>query len=300
MNQSLTILSFGGGQDSTTILYKILFQKGYREKYAPGILYVVMADTKNEHPETYAHLEYIQELCKKHGIPFILIDPANGYHSNSWNGGLIKFYEDGNRVGSKCFPKTCTEQLKIRPIYKWLDEMIHQTFGYGVRKKNGQLGKRAISEFAKKHGNINMILGIAKGEEKRVAKSEGKPKWMRESIINVYPLIEEGLDRQGCIDYMESLGLETPIPSNCILCPFMNLQELLYLYRFHEEWYYKWVALERNKINNNQHAENNMGVWGKKLLPEILAEAQKKHGHMTDAELREYRFSHGHCVKSAY
>lgn len=43
-----------------------------------------------------------------------------------------------------------------------------------------------------------------------------------------------------------------------------------------------------------------MGVFGKKLLPEILEEAIKEFGHLTDAELKEYKMSHGHCVKSKY
>lgn len=301
MTSDLTVLSFGGGQDSTAIFYKLLFNKNFRNTYAPGKLLVVMADTLNEHPETYTHVENIKRICKDVGIPFRHIKPHQGYHGKSWSGGLIGFYEEGNRVGSKCFPKSCTDQLKIRPIYKWLDEYIHLTYGYGKpSKKTNRLGKRPIKEFAQKHGKINMIIGIAKGEEKRVAKDESKPKWMKDSINNVYPLITERMDREACIKFLHSMGAVPPIPSNCILCPFMNLQELLYLYRFHQEWYHKWVLLEYNKINANQHAANNMGVWGKKRLHEVLQEAIDKHGHMTDEELREYRFSHGHCVKSAY
>lgn len=53
----LTILSFGGGQDSTTILYKLVFDADFKARYAPGDLLVLMADTGNEHPETYSHVK---------------------------------------------------------------------------------------------------------------------------------------------------------------------------------------------------------------------------------------------------
>ena len=296
----LTILSFGGGQDSTTLLYMLIHDPAFRKKYAPGRLWVVMSDTKNEHPETYEHVKKMMKLCVDYRIPFFLIDPADGYHTKGWDGGLIEFYKYYNAIGSKTFPKTCTDQLKIRPIYKWLDEQIHLVYGYGKKNVQGKLMKTAIKDYAKAHGKINMMIGIAKGEEKRVAKDGMKQKWMKNSVENVYPLIDLGLDRQGCVDHITSLGEEAPIPSNCILCPFMNLIELLYLYRFHNEDYHTWVILEQNKINNNIGTEKNFGVWGKKLLPEVLKEALAKHGHMTDAEIKEYRFSHGHCVKSAY
>ena len=292
----LTVLSFGGGQDSTAILYKLIYDEEFRKKYAPDLLWVVMADTMNEHKETYTHLGWVKETCRAHGIPFVLINPM-GWTSKSWEKGLINFYEIGNRIGSKCFPKTCTDNLKIKPIYNWLDAAIHKQF---MTEKVGR--KAAIKEFARESGKVNVLIGIAKGEETRASTNEESPhKWMRESINKIYPLIDEGMDRQACHDYIESVGHDIPIPSNCVLCPFMSEQELLYLYRELRPWYDKWVKLEQNKIDANLHVgDKNMGVWGAKLLPEKLKEAEKKYGHMTVEELREYKMSHGHCVKSKY
>ena len=47
-------------------------------------------------------------------------------------------------------------------------------------------------------------------------------------------------------------------------------------------------------------ADQNLGVNGKKWLPQALQEATELYGHMTDQELNEYKMSHGHCVKSRY
>ena len=292
---TLTVLSFGGGQDSTAILYKFIHDESFRAKYAPCNFIVVMADTKNEHKETNLHVESTRILCDKNFIPFYLIDPEQ-YASGDWKGGYVSFLEKGNRIGSKCFPKTCTDNLKIQPIYKFLEDYVHS---YYATERVGR--KMAIKEFVRGSGKIDVLLGIAAGEEKRASTNEESPhKWMRECINKVYPLIDLNMDRQACQDYIAKEGYIIPPPSNCILCPFMSYQELLYLARYNTPWYNKWVELEQNKINANSHVENNMGVWGKKLLPEALALAEKKFGHMTYSDLKEYKMSHGHCVKSKY
>lgn len=294
----LTMLSFGGGQDSTAILYKLIYDQDFRKKYAPGTLIVVMADTGNEHQETYDHVMYIRGLCEAHKIPFYFLRGSMGLTSPSWMKGLVGFYEINNAIGSKAFPKTCTDKLKITPIYNWLDSYLRSVWGM---PGNGR--KQSIIEFAKRHGRISVLLGIAKGEETRASTNDQSfAKWMRDCIDKKYPLIDLGMDRQACQDYIQEVGKDVPIPSNCILCPFMSLQELLYLYRNMPEWYHKWVELEANKIKANSHLDpkKNLGVWGVKRLPEVLEEAIQKYGHMTNEELREYKMSHGHCVKSKY
>lgn len=294
----LTMLSFGGGQDSTAILYKLIYDKAFRDEYAPRNLIVVMADTGNEHPETYDHVMYIRGLCKEHNIPFYFLRGSLELTSPSWSKGLVSFYETHNAIGSKAFPKTCTDKLKITPIYNWLDDHLKHVWG---APGNGR--KQSIINFAKHYGKIDVLLGIAKGEEGRASTNEESfAKWMRDSVNKRYPLIDLGMDRQACQDYIQEVGEDVPLPSNCILCPFMSMQELLYMKRNMPQWFDKWVELEANKIKANSHLDpkKNLGVWGTKLLPQVLKEAEEKYGHMTDAELREYKMSHGHCVKSKY
>ena len=291
----LTVLSFGAGQDSTALLYKYLHDDGFRDQYAPDEFIVIMSNTGDEHPRTYQHIEKIKELCRANSLPFYLINPDMGYHSESWQ-TLRGFYDLKKCVGSKAFPKTCTDKLKIQPIYKFLEFWISTRFGTSCGRKKG------LYEFTEKHGKIRMMIGIAAGEEGRMADPDKEPmKWKRENIKMVYPLVDLGMDRQACQDYIRSLGLDVPPPSNCMLCPFMSEQELLWLYRFYPEDYADWVRIEQNKIDANVHkGEKNLGVWGKKLLPQVLESAQEKYGHMTNAELEEYKMSHGHCVSSKY
>ena len=330
----LTILSCGMGQESVALLYRLEKDPEFRKKYAPEKLMVIMADTGNEHPQTDYYREYIQEWCKDKDIPFFFINCYSDFFSESWRGGIVAFNEKKKVIQSKAYPKSCTDQLKIRPIYKFLDEFLFRrskevqqkvitdmkdpektTFlmeqSKELEPRAGRyvfpiLQKKAIIAYADLFGKIDVLLGIAKGEEKRVAKNTGNgPKWFNHSINKRYPLIEADMDRKACQDYIESIGELVPYPSNCIICPFLSHQELLYMYRFHSEWFHRWCRMEKRKVDRcrdeGQEDKKNLGVWGTtKLLPEVLEEAIEKYGHMTDEELEEYKMSHGHCVMSSY
>lgn len=291
----LTVLSFGGGQDSTALLYKYVFDADFRAKYAPGNFLVVMADTRDEHPETNSHVANIRLFCAQHNIEFVFITPSMGYHGGKWQ-GYREFLRATNTCGSKAFRKTCTDNLKLKPIYRFLEVFISKNYGTPCGRK------QAFYAYAAQHGKLNVIIGIAKGEESRV----GAPldKWAQRTTERLYPLIDLAMDRQACQDYISSVGMPVPPPSNCMLCPFMSDIELLWLYRFYPQHYAEWVQLEQNKIDRFRAEgladDKNLGVWGRKTLPVVLKTAQEKYGHMSDAQLHEYKMSHGHCVKSKY
>lgn len=329
----MTILSWGGGQDSTAILFKLANDEAFRKKYAPENLWVIMSDTGNEHPQTGYYLEYVKQYCIDRSIPFFFISCKSQYFGESWRGGLVKFMNRNKAVPSKAYPKSCTDQLKIRPIYKFVDEMLFRRSKEVQRKiitsitdaekatfllqeskhripRAGKhvfpiLKKRAIKEYSSLYGKIDVLLGIASGEEKRLAKPNAGAKWMQESINKVYPLIDLGMDRKACQVYIESIGELIPYPSNCMMCPFMSLQELLYLYTFHHDQYVELCVIEKNKVDRCREEgaldAKNLGVWGTtKMLPEMLDKAFDKYGDWTEEELLEYKMSHGHCVTSSY
>jgi len=300
----LTILSYGGGQNSTTLLYKYVLDKEFRKKYAPDHFIVIMSDTGDEHPHTYKHVKFIQKLCAENAVSFVLLTNNYGYHPQSWQ-TLRFYYKTKSTIGSKCHNKICTDKLKLQPIYSYMEDWIEKEYGFKTKKKKGFI------EFAQHYGKIRMLIGITKDEEKRINKSV-RPKWHEKSIKMVYPLIAMGMDRMDCQNYMSSTGLPVPYPSNCMLCPFISEIELLWLYRFHRDDYEEWETLERNKIKRcalkndltktltlKGKIVSNMGVWGKRLLPQVLEETIKTHGHLSDEELNKYKFSHN-CVQSRY
>lgn len=296
----LTILSFGGGQDSTALLYLYHYDAEFRAKYAPNDFMVVMSNTGDEHPRTYEHLTRIVRWCFEQRIEFHFLQKQDGYHYDKWP-SLREFYRRTNTVGSKAFPKTCTDKLKIQPIYKFVEEWVHKK--YNMAEDDIKVGyKRAVKHFAEKHGKIRMMIGIAKGEEERMADRSTDPcSWRRKSVEYSYPLIELGMDRKACQVYIDRMGHKVPPPSNCMLCPFMSEIELVWLLRHYPNDLYEWIDIEAKKIEANKHlGDKNLGVWGKKLLPQVLAEALDKFGHMTVEQLDEYKMSHGHCVMSKY
>jgi 3'-phosphoadenosine 5'-phosphosulfate sulfotransferase (PAPS reductase)/FAD synthetase len=301
---TLTVLSDGAGQDSWTILLKLALDPAFRQEYAPDDLVVVHADTGNEHPDTYLHVERIEAFCKLHGIEYHNLTADKGYHRGNWV-SLQSFYEAKNAIGSKAYPKTCTDNLKIQPIYRWLTQWIQERYFPG--RTNLLDRKKSLYEFVAKYGKIQVLIGIAADEApkriKVVPEGEESPEavWMQKNILKIYPLIDLDYNRQACQTYIQSVGQTVPPPSNCVLCPFKSSIEILWTHMTYPESFQYWVVLEANKIAANlDKGEKNLGVFGRKLLPQVLAEAQIKYASMTYEEIDEYRMSHGHCVSSSY
>lgn len=315
--KALTVLSYGAGQDSTAILYRIVLDPAFGKQWVKGNFIVVMSNTGNEHPHTYRHVAFIQDFCLQHGIQFFFLSFRNGYHPNTWP-TLQGQYLRNDSIMSLAYPKSCTDNLKIKPIYNFLDHFVAQEY-YGYSDKKIPTGKKFIKQFAKDYGKIYILLGIAAGEESRVNKLKNKKmqhmqlnlfekqmapsrSWMDISIERLYPLIETGMDREACQEYIRSTGLPLPFPSNCMFCPFASKVEILWLFRNYPAAFRQWVTHEQRKLQKSaaKGVVRNLGVKGDCTLEEFLQEAIVEFGHMTDDQLNDYKMSHGHCVKSTF
>lgn len=312
----LCVLSFGAGQDSTVLLEKYLHDFEFRNEYAPNDFLVVMSDTGDEFDDTYQHVYRTQEKCIKAGVEFVFLTSDMGFHSESWL-SLRHFYKTKSTTGSRAFPKTCTDRLKIQPIYRFLEHWLSKRYGVQCNKKMG------FREFAAQHGKIKMMIGISKGEEKRISNpSKSTKRWYRDSIEPIYPLIELGMDRSACQEYLHSKNMRV-IPSNCKACPFASLEELEYLRRFHLADLMDWCSIEKAKLEKFKHLNKviatdssgksiltkdgkpkfinkNYGVFGVTPLTVKIHEAKLKFADWSDERVKEYRYSHGHCVTTSY
>ena len=317
-----SLLSYGGGQDSVAILHLYFNDREFRKKYAPNRLLVVLGATLNEHPETDEHVKTIKELCAKRGVEFIHVTPDYGFHSGAWSGGLLAQWSAHNTIGSAAYPKSCTVALKTAPVWSAVEMVIERDFGFPAKSN-----KRGLRAYAEKYGKIPCIIGIAKGEESRMAqkavdpmmlpfdkkdgvkgpKKDPTPKWMLECVERIYPLVDIGFDRAAAQRYIASVGEVVPPPSNCMACPYKSREEVLWTQRKYPEFFAKWVALEAaklkhwaGKVDDAGKPVPNYGVKGKQTLVEFHKEAVERHGHMTMQELDTYIFSHGHCVASKH
>lgn len=229
-----------------------------------------------------------------------------GYHMDSWQGLTHRWSEGGKKreIASVAFNPQCSHNLKLRPQFEFVEKWIARKYNLA----SGQ--KRATKHFARYNGKILWMVGIARGEEKRVANAENET---AQSVNTVYPLIDIGYDRQDCQDYIISQGYELPMPSNCMFCPYVacNAMELLWLKKSYPDKFEEWCDHEQAKLDDWRHVEKNVGVAGKLhkdgerkgeavTLIDMLREAEAKYPNITLAELNEHKWSHGHCVTSKY
>jgi hypothetical protein len=120
------VLSFGAGQDSTTLLELWLQEESFREQWPAERMIVIFSDTGDEHPSTYEHLSKQEERLKERDdTEFAWVTPDMGHHRDSWP-SLIEHWEESNTIGSKKMPKSCSENLKSSVIYKYLEERLKE------------------------------------------------------------------------------------------------------------------------------------------------------------------------------
>lgn len=312
----LTILSHGLGQDSAALTELLLRDVAFRKRYAPGRLIVVTSDTGNEHPETNEYrTAYVEPRLRDAGIPYYFIATTDGYHTGAWNGGLLGQWETNRTIGASSFPPSCSDSLKIAPIWKRVEAIIEAEYGFRAKQKKG------LKAFALAFGKIRCIIGFARGEERRVADplsqlmlfgEDPKPErnaWMREAVERVYPLIDLRWNRADVQQYLRSVGAPVPVPSNCLGCPYKSPAELLWTERKYPSFMARWKAIEAAKLERCKDEPKNHGVrgWDEKAqrpvtLEDGLARARRDFAGLSDTELDaaldEIRMTHGHSVPS--
>lgn len=295
MKAVLTVVSFGAGQDTIYFVHRILTDRSFYDKHIQGRLLIVGSDTGEEHPHTYEAIERIKVWCAGNDdVEFHWVTPDMGFHPRTWQ-SLSGQYRLNKSVGSAAFLQTCTDNLKVKVVDNFVEDWIKREYGYTSTRK------KAYSDFFVDHGKIRLILGFASAEESRTSNgNKFDPVWKKKVIERYYPLILDGTDRQAAINYNEANIHFKVWPSNCMICFYSSDQEILWLYRNYPQKWNEWVAMEAAKLGKYKDAEKNLGVYGKITLPQKLERAIALYGHWSDEELNEYKYSHGHCIKSKY
>jgi hypothetical protein len=85
-----------------------------------------------------------------------------------------------------------------------------------------------------------VMLGIDAGESHRATLSSHC------GTENRFPLIERGVDREGCLKIITDHGLPAPPKSGCWICPFQRISEFKRLRREHPDLFCRAVELEEN------------------------------------------------------
>jgi hypothetical protein len=228
--RGICTLSSGIGQQSGALLGLLTdpSRADFYDKYVGDRNLVILhADTNNEHDDTIAYRAWTSSYCRERGIYFKTIYGSMGYHPGAWAGGLTAQWDAHSTVGSVAFPSTCSDSLKITPIYAYLADLMHELYGF----RSGR--KAEYYEYCDRFGEkLPVIIGFGRGEESRagiatevdrdqtsfidligaadVVQKPGRHLWMDRTINKVYPLIDIGFDRSDVQAYLRSRNLPVP------------------------------------------------------------------------------------------
>lgn len=197
----LRALSLGAGVQSTTLMLMAA-----RGEIGPMPDCAIFSDTEGEPRKVYEHLRW---LVSSNEIPYPVYTVSKG---NLWkSASTLRRTKDGKRTyiktGIPVFTlegeirgrgnRQCTSDFKIVPINQKLRELL------GVRRV------RKDSPVL-----VEVMIGISTDEADRMKASPHH--WIK----NRWPLIEKGMSRRDCLEWIESNGYPEPPRSACKYCPF--------------------------------------------------------------------------------
>lgn len=167
-------------------------------------LRLVFAETGDEWPETYAFIEQFERD--------VLTRHGLRLDRVARTGPTLEAYSTEQGIVPSRMNRWCTDKFKVRPIRAWLPTLPYS--------------------------ETIMLIGFDAGEPHRAKPSETP------GITNRFPLIESGLDRQGCLALIRRAGVPEPMKSGCFYCPFQRKAKWVTLARQHPDLYQRAVALD--------------------------------------------------------
>jgi len=238
------IFSFGGGTQSTFILY--LIWKGLLP--APEFIFHANMGLPEKYLEDYRKTvidPMLADICKWHGTKFVESDL-------DFQGAVERhvitpfWWLTPEGKASLVTNRSCTYNFKVKPSNKLIP----------------------------RRGRYTMWLGISADEIKRVRNTEDLT-WSRVRE-NYYPLIEMGLTRDDCIELLKLWGVPPPQKSACDFCPFSSKIRLLERLANDPTLYGRIKHVESCWHKNKKHENKFLTIFLDKLPTQ--EEAQKMAG----------------------
>lgn len=244
------LVGYGGGVNSLAVVI------GLRDrKIVPDL--ITFADTGDEKPETYAYLgDVLPAWLAKNGFPAL-----TRVRKNSPRTGDVSLEAECLRretMPSRAFGlSSCAMRWKIEPQEKFLNN-------WAPARRAWEQGKKPIK-----------ILGYDDGEAGRRDKITEDAK-----LRYWYPLIEWGLDRDGCVELIRNEGLPIPPKSACFYCPSSTKSEVLELGAKHPELLARALHMEQVALASDKHELRTVKGLGRQWAWSDLVrldEAGRKH-----------------------
>ena len=131
-----------------------------------------------------------------------------------------------------------------KDIIEWCHKLGHGPFRM-QRSCTDKFKKRRIERYVKKP--VVIYLGIASDEAHRATITH------KAGIEYRYPLVEQGITREGCKKLIRDAGLPIPPKSGCYICPFQPKASWWRLGRMHADLF--WKAVEIDELSKK------IGLW---------------------------------------
>jgi hypothetical protein len=221
--EPIHVISLGAGVQSSTMA--LMAAHG---EISPMPVAAVFADTQAEPASVYRWLDWLERQ-----LPFPVIRTSLGNleeiaatakisrNGNTYTSGAVPAYivdEETGKVG--LLTRQCTYHFKIK--------MIERTAKL-LRKRHAR---------GKDFPDVRQWIGISLDEAHRMKPSR------KDFIWNRWPLVELGLSRADCLDWMTAKGYPTPPRSSCVFCPYHSDREWAEMKETQPEEFARAVAFE--------------------------------------------------------
>jgi hypothetical protein len=229
VNTPRTVLSLGGGVQSSTVLLMACVGE------LDPLDAVVFSDTGGEAPQTYEYIDYLRAHAERAGIRFLTVSAGDlradlvARHGRGGQPTLpVKIRHDDGTLG-RLSRYRCSYDYKRRPITRavkalcgppgtWKQTTVEQWIAYDIT----ELGRvKPADECRCGHKRVRRAIGRLPFEQIhdrhgcRRCGCAGFDPWQ----INRWPLIELGMTRQDCRDWVARHGFRAAHRSACLWCP---------------------------------------------------------------------------------
>lgn len=198
MKETIKCHAYGAGVQSIAIMYKYINNEIER----PDV--VIFADTMAEPEDVYVKVQRDKKVCEDNGIRFEIVKFDNLLNPTHPNRLYIPAFTINKHGRRGSLLRSCTDRFKIQPIRKFLRKEM-------------------------KAESVEMWLGISTDEASRMKDSRVK------YAVNKYPLIDLGLSRNDCIEYLKKIGVEAS-KSACVMCPYHNAKSWMKVRENESDW----------------------------------------------------------------
>ncbi len=200
----LTAISLGAGVQSTA-----LYMLAIHGKIEPMPNVAIFADTMQEPHWVY---ENVTELSRRGQLKIPVRTATVGDLGEAIKKGInttggrfasVPFWAMGSDGREAPGRRQCTREYKVDVVTREIRTLL------GLKK----------GQWAKGRFKVEQWIGISTDEAHRAKPS--RDEW----ITARWPLLELGMNRQDCKNYLEGIGYPIPQKSACVFCPYRTAAE---------------------------------------------------------------------------